>query len=178
MNDQPGFMYTDLGERGLILWGLDYSMKWIIDIFRVIPDERLATQPAKGVPSPGWTFGHIAVAERAHIGRVLQHVDDIPSQYNVFYGHQYPVAATEEQVRAAIRSKDDLISYWREVRGKTASYLASITDQDLKKIPDPRPPEGDPNRDNAIREWLLMTLQHQNHNWGRLATVKALIENT
>jgi uncharacterized damage-inducible protein DinB len=171
-------MYTDLGERGLILWGLDYSMKWIIDIFRAIPDELLSKQPAKGVPSPGWTFGHIIVAERAHIGRVLQHVNDIPSAYDVFYGCQYPVAATEEQVRAAIRSKDDLISYWKEVRGKTASYLASITDQDLKKIPDPRTAEGDPNRNNAIREWLLMTLQHQNHNWGRLATVKALIENT
>jgi len=177
MNDQPEFMYTDLGERGLLLWGLDYSMNWIIDIFRAIPDSLLTRQPAEGIPSPAWTFGHIAVTERAHVGRVLQQVDDIPPRYNVFYGHDFPSAATEEDVRAAFESKDELVSYWKAVRQKTKEYLASITDDDLKNVPGTRPPGAGPNWDNPTREWLLMTLQHQNHNWGRLATVKALIQS-
>jgi hypothetical protein len=67
------------------------------------------------------------------------------------------------------------VSYWRVVRQQTQDYLGKITDADLGKVPETslHPPGG--NRDNPIREWSIMTIQHQNKNQGELCIVKRLI---
>lgn len=164
------------GERFFIGWALDYSMDWTIRVFQAIPETDTWVRPAPGIVAPGWTFGHIAVTERVHIGRFCQGIDDIPANYNIFYPRD-PQEITETQLRKAVSSKDELVAYWREVRGKTLRYLESLSDEDLKLVPEKSLHPPGPNRDNPVREWFLMTIQHQNHNWGRLCVVQKLVED-
>lgn len=174
MNDS-GFMYRNMTERDFIFWNLEYTMNGVIETFKSIPDEWLCLRPHPNVLAPGWTFGHIAVTERVHVGMFLQGIDDIPTQYKLFYGRR-AFDIPEEELSAAIQSKEALISYWREVREKTREYLHTITDTDLAKVPEKslHPPEV--NRNNPIREWFVMTIQHQNKNFGALCIVKRLID--
>jgi len=177
MNEQTPFMYTDMSECTFIQWNLDYTIDRVIETFMAIPDEWLSKRPRHNIPPPGWTFGHIAVTERVHVVRYLQGVDDIPSAYNIFYPVPPPVVIpTEDELAKVIKSKDQLINYWRSVRQQTSAYLQSITDADLKTIPEKTlHPKGLPNSSNPIREWFVMTIQHQNYNWGRLEIVRRLI---
>ena len=171
MNDLS-FMYKPMSERDFIKWTLNYTKDWIVDTFRRIPDERLASRPHPRINSPAWVFGHIAVTERKHVGLALEGMDDIPEKYRIFHTGSRPA---DEEVANAYESKEELIAYWDDVREKTERYLDRITDEDLCAV---SPVEfGGPNRDNPRREWFVMTIQHQNCHWGQLQVIKTIIES-
>ena len=75
-----------MSERGLIKYALDYTMPWIIDTSKAMPDDRLCIRPTPGVNAPAFVFGHIAVTERKHVGMFLEATDDIPTKYRIFFG--------------------------------------------------------------------------------------------
>lgn len=171
--DQAYFMYGPMDEAAFIRYVLDYTMERAIETFRRIPEDGLCGRPQAALNPPAWIFGHIAVTERKHVGYFLEGVDDIPARYHLFHtGARW----AEDEVRKAFDTKDELIGYWREVREKTVRYLQSIRDEDLR-----RPPESEfidqagPNRENPMREWFVMTIQHQNYHWGQLAAIEALL---
>ncbi|MDQ1326890.1 MAG: hypothetical protein QG641_170, partial [Candidatus Poribacteria bacterium] len=133
MAEEP-IQYTDMSERDFIKWNLDYTMGQTIEFFEAIPPDHLCIRPMPNINAPGWIFGHIITAERAMIGGFTQGVMDIPRKYVVFSGlWSIP---TELQLRDVLEPKDDLISYWHEVRKQTNEYLDQLTDADLKKIPE------------------------------------------
>lgn len=171
--EEKPFMYTDMSERELIKWTLNYTMPWVIDTFEAIPDGAMCVRPRPNINAPAWIFGHIIVTERLHVGGVLEGVNDIPDGFGVFRARK----PTEEQIRAAFKSKAWLVDYWREVRAKTEAYLDRITDADLKEVPGKECalPENDPNRGNPRREWFVMTIQHQNCHWGELRAIQKLL---
>jgi uncharacterized damage-inducible protein DinB len=160
-------------ERAFVKWTLGYTMDPIIGAFRAIPDQWLCRRPHPDVNAPGWIFGHIAVTERKHIGLVLEDVDDIPDHFRLFHTESEP---SESAIVAAIESKEQLIAYWSGVRQMTERYLDRITDDDLAGIPSSAWLGADnPNRDNPRREWLVMTIQHQNFHWGQLDLIRRLV---
>ncbi len=169
--DQTPFMYTDMTERDLLRWVLDYTMPWVIETFEAIPDDCLAVRPRPHINAPGWIFGHIAVTERVHVGHALEGADDVPGSFAVFRS----AAPIEEETRQAIESKASLVDYWREVRAKTRTYLDRISDEDLKEIPAHSLLTHEDNRYNPVREWFVMTIQHQNLHWGELEIIGKLI---
>jgi len=162
-------MYQDMSERDLLKWALDYTMPWVIQTFKSIPDDRLALRPLPRINAPAWVFAHIAVTERKHVGLCLEGIDDIPKHLRIFHTGKKP---TEDAIRQALESKDALISYWHEVRAKTHAYLDRVTDADLKEIPQSTLMRGN---ENPVREWFVMTIQHQNAHWGQLSIIAKLI---
>jgi uncharacterized damage-inducible protein DinB len=173
MSEKP-FMYRDMTECELLRWALDYRMDPVIDTFRSIPEEHAWVRPRPNVNSSAFIFGHIAVTERSHIGRFLQGVEDIPATFRPFRASR----PKDEDIRAAVASKEALIDYWREVRAKTHGYLDRLTDADLKKVPETSAlPVDDPNRGNPIREWFIMTIEHQNQHWGQLEIIAKMVED-
>jgi hypothetical protein len=171
------FMYSDMTERQLLKWQLDYTMPMILQDFRAIPKDKLAWRPARKTRSAGQIFGHMVVIERTHVGMFLQGVNDIPAQYRVF-GSLTHCDPTEAEVLEAIGSREQLIAYWQEVRTKTHRYLDGIADEDLKQVPvTTLLPENDPNRQNPIREWFVMTIKHQNMAWGEIHMIRRLLES-
>ena len=174
--DEVPFMYTDLGEVGLIKWTLDYTMDWVIGTFESIPESCLFGRPRPNINAPAWIFGHIAVTERSHVAGFIQgNCSDIPEGWGpIFKGHGPP---DEEDLKGAAKSRAHLISSWRGVRQQTHEYLDAISDADLKEEPKTSVlGENDPNRRNPVREFFVMTIQHQNHHWGQLSIVQKLLE--
>ena len=174
-DEEVPFMYSDISERQFIKWTLGDTMGWIIDTFESIPDEALCVRPRPNINAPAWIFGHIAVTERKHVGMVLEGVDDIPEAYRIFHCARRP---TDDEIAGAVQSKQALIDYWRDVRVKTEAYLDRITDADLKEVPGDETGlrDDDPNRNNPRREWLVMTIQHQNCHWGELRVIQKLLK--
>lgn len=171
MTEKP-FMYQDMTECDLLKWALDYRTEPVIRTFEAIPEEHTWVRPRPNINTPAFIFGHIAVTERLHIGSLVQGVNDIPEKFHSFRAW----SANDAEIRAAVGSKQVLIDYWREVRAKTHHYLARITDADLKEEPGKTLlPDDDPNRHNPIREWFIMTIEHQNQHWGQLEIIAKLI---
>ena len=53
-----------------------------------------------------------------------------------------------------------------------------ITDEDLKEVPkNTLLPDNDPNRENPIREWFVMTIKHQNMAWGEIHMIRRILES-
>jgi uncharacterized damage-inducible protein DinB len=174
MAEEP-IIYTDMSERDFIKWNLDYTMGRTIETFESIPEDRLCLRPGPNINAPGWIFGHIVTAERAMIGGFAQGVMDIPGEYWVFSGQSIP---NESQLRDAFEPRDALTSYWHKVRKQTHDYLDQLTDADLKNIPDSSIlPDSSAMRMKPIREYFVMTIEHQNYHRGQLQTVRALIES-
>ena len=170
------FMYTDMSERDVYKWQLDYTMPMIIKDFMAIPENRLAWRPAAKTRSAAQIFTHIIVTEQTHIRRFVQGIVD-PRKYENIRSlvNDDP---TEEQVLTAIGSREELIAFWHEVREQTHAYLDSITDEDLKEVPTKTQlPDNDPNRYNPIREWFVMTIKHQNMAWGEIHMIRRIIES-
>ncbi len=163
-------------NRELIRYVLDYTMDWSISQFEAIPDDLVWVPPRTDINAPGWIFGHVAVTERCHVGMFLQAIDDIPQEWlRVFRSHSRP---SDSDLQAVAEPKSALISYWREVRDKTCTYLDGITDEDLCRTPEKSlHPEGHPNRGNTILEWFTMTIQHQNEHRGQLDIIRRLAES-
>jgi hypothetical protein len=174
---EKGFMYTDMSEAAVYKWQLDYTMPMIIRDFRAIPEERLTWKPAAKSRCAAQIFGHVAVNERGHIGRILQGVSDVPEKYRIFRSLTI-FDPGGEQVLEAMGSREELIAYWETVREQTRRYLDSIDDSLLKDPPVNNVlPEGDPNRHNPVREWLVMTVKHQNMGWGEIHMIRRIIES-
>ena len=177
MEDKP-IMYTDMSERDLLKWQLDYTLPMIIKDFKAIPDNKLGWRPAKKTRSAAQIFGHIVITERCHVGCFLQGINDIPEKYNRVFGSLTCGDPTEEEVSKAIGSREELVAYWQEVRKQTHAYLDRITDEDLKEIPKKTLlSDNDPNRQNPIREWFVMTIKHQNMAWGEIHMIRRILES-
>jgi hypothetical protein len=176
MEDKP-VMYTDMSERDLLKWQLDYTMPMIIKDFEAIPDDKLGWRPAKKTRSAGQIFGHIIATERAHIRGFVQGIDDSGKDAKLFHSLT-SCDPDEDSVLRAIPSKEELVTAWREVRKQTHEYLDSTTDEDLKNIPQKTLlPDNDPNRNNPIREWFVMTIKHQNMAWGEIHMIRRILES-
>ncbi|MEI7833654.1 MAG: DinB family protein, partial [bacterium] len=128
------FMYTNMSERDVYKWQLDYTMPNIIKDFLAIPEDRLTWRPAAKTRSAAHIFAHIIITEQQHISGFLQGIADIPEKFTGIRSltHNDP---TEEQTLTAIGSREELIAFWHEVREQTHAYLDSITDEDLKEVP-------------------------------------------
>ncbi|MDP6361300.1 MAG: DinB family protein [Planctomycetota bacterium] len=165
MNLPDNFMYTDCGERASLLWLLNYHFQKILRSLDGIPADILFRRPAAHVNPPGWLLAHMAVKERDHIAGFAQGANDVPSRYEIFRGGELP---SEQEMMEAVADAAEIADFYAEVRGKTAEYLASISDADLKGVP------GHVNQD-PIREFFVMTIQHQYYHWGQLETIRKLL---
>jgi len=104
-------------------------------------------------------------------------VNDIPEKLRVFGSLTY-CDPTKEEVLKALGSREGLVAYWQEVRKQTHAYLNSITDEVLQEVPKRTLlPDNDPNRHNPIREWFVMTIQHQNMAWGEIHMIRRILES-
>lgn len=159
------FMFTDCGERATLLWLLNYHFPKILGSVNGISYEFLFRRPAKHLNPPGWIFAHMAVKERDHIAGFAQGTNDVPAEYAIFRGGYLP---SEDEMRAAMTNITEITAYYHKVRGQTADYLASISDSDLKNVP--RHVNQDP-----IREFLVMTIQHQYYHWAQLEIIRKLL---
>ena len=175
--DAKPFMYTDMTERDVYRWQLDYTMPMIIKDFEAIPDDKLGWRPAAKTRSAGQIFGHIIATERGHVRGFVQGIPDSGKGEDLFHSLTF-CDPTEHEVLKAIPSKGQLIATWREVRRQTHEYLDSITDKDLKEVPKKTLlPDNDPNRQNPIREWFVMTIKHQNMAWGEIHMIRRILES-
>ncbi len=174
MAEKP-IQYTDMSERAFIKWVLDYTMEQTIELFESIPEDHLCLRPGPNINAPGWVFGHLIGGERAMIGGFAQGVMDIPAKYGVFSGQSI---STESQLRDALEPTDALTAYWREVRKQTHEYLDRLTDADLKSVPETSIlPDNAVMRNKPIREYFVMTIEHQNYHRGQLQTIRVLLES-
>ena len=172
--DKP-YMYTDMSERDFIRWNLEYSMRRVLATWDAIPEEHICKQPKPYLAAPAFVFGNIAVKERIHHAGFAGGIDDIPKKYGIFHGFKMP---TQAELEAAVESKQALVSYWKEVREKTLTLLAGMADSDLKKVPEKSViADGQPNRDNPVREAYVMSIMNQNARWGELRVLQSVIEN-
>lgn len=172
--DKP-FMYTDMSERDFIRWNLGYSMPRVLATWDAIPEEQICKQPKPYLAAPAFVFGNIAVKERIHHAGFAGGINDIPEKYGIFHGFKMP---TQDELEAAVDSKQELVDYWKDVRKKTLALLAGMSDSDLKRVPEKSViSDGQPNRDNPIREVYVMSIMNQNARWGELRVLEAVIEN-
>jgi len=77
-------MYTDMTERAVYKWQLDYSMPMIIKDFEAIPADKLGWRPAAKTRSAGQIFGHLIATERAHVRGFVQGIPDLGKDAKVF----------------------------------------------------------------------------------------------
>ena len=175
MSEGEPDMYTDMSERDFIRWNLEYSMRRVLATWDAIPEEHICEAPKPYLAAPAFVFGNIAVKERIHHAGFAGGTNDIPEKYRLFHGFQMP---TRAELEAAVDSKQALVDYWEEVREKTLQLLAGMSDCDLKNVPEKSViPDGQPNRDNPIREAYVMSIMNQNARWGELRVLQSVIEN-
>jgi hypothetical protein len=177
MPEKP-FMYSDMSERDVYRWQLDYTMPMNIGDFEAIPDDKLGWRPAERTRSAGQIFGHIIATERKHVRCILQGLAEHEKDEGLFRTLTF-CDPHEKDVLRAIPSKDALITEWRHVRAQTHEYLDSITDEELKSVPGKTVlSDDDPNRHNPIREWFVMTIKHQNMAWGEIHMIRRILESS
>ena len=115
-----------------------------------------------------WQVGHIAHRERTHIGGFLQglHGEMIPARYNVFGPDWWPV----EKLRESAGPVEEVFHWVRDVRAKSHEYIASLSDEDLYKVP--------PTSDSGLSaaHWLFITVAHTAVHIGRIQLLRALLE--
>lgn len=173
--DEKLYMYTDTSERDFIKWNLDYSMQRVLATWDAIPEQHVCRIPRPYLNAPAFVFGNISVKERIHHAGFAGGVNDIPEKYNLFHGFKKP---TQAELEAAFESKQELVDYWRVVRQGTIQLLDSMSDADLKNIPEKSViGDADPNRGNPIREAYVMSIMNQNDRLGELRVLQASIEN-
>ncbi len=165
MNLPDNFMFTDCGERATLLWLLDYHFKKILHSLDGVPAEALFCRPVEYLNPPGWILAHMAVKERDHIAGFAQGANDVPAKYTIFRGGKL---FSKDEMETAITDGAEIVRYYERVRAKTANYLATLEDSDLKNVP------GYVNQD-PIREFFVMTIQHQYYHWAQLEVIRKLL---
>jgi len=175
MADKTPYMYTDMSERDFIKWNLDYSMQRVLATWDVIPEEHICKQPKPYLNAPAFVFGNIIVKERIHHAGFAGGINDIPEKYFLFHGFKKP---TQAELEAAFETKQELVDYWKVVRQETIKLLDNMSDTDLKNVPEKSViGDGEPNRDNPIREAYVMSIMNQNDRLGELRVLQTIIEN-
>jgi hypothetical protein len=167
--------YQDVGEKGFIRWSLGYTMEPIIECFLAIPEDRRYGPVAEKLPAPCRILGHIALNEELLIGGFAQGIRKrrCPFAQRLFDVRRSP---TEEELREGVPDSEQLVAYWRDVRLDTLRYLDSLSADDLRHRPAQSIlSDGEPNRDNPIRELFLMAIQHQNCHWGELRAIGKIL---
>jgi hypothetical protein len=161
-----GFMYGDALQRG----GFWYShpLREVEGLTR----EQLLWRPSPHSLCALWQVGHIAHRERLHIGVFLQGMqasDIIPARFGVF-GHEW--APIEQEVWGSVSTIQSVLDWARQVREESRRYIASLTDEDLAKVP-PQSEEG-----LSVAHWLFITACHTALHIGRIQMLRAMIEGT
>ena len=175
MTDETFSGYEDIGEKGFIKWSLDYTMDPIIEGFLAVPDAQRYKAVLDKLPAPCRILGHIALSEEGLIQGFAQGVRErrCPFPQHLFSVFQ---AAGERELRDGIPDSEQLVAYWRDVREDTHRYLDSLAPEVLRQRPDESTlPDGDGNRNNPVREFFIMAIQHQNCHWGELRAVCKLL---
>ena len=171
MAEETFFGYEDIGEKGFIKWSLDYTMGPIIECFLAIPEDERYRTVLDRLPAPCRILGHIALNEDSLIQGFAQGIRQRRCSFPVrlFDVRESP---SEQELREGIPDSERLVAYWREVREDTHRYLADLTPEVLRQRPEKSfLPEGDGNRDNPVREFFIMAIQHQNCHWGELRAI-------
>ena len=171
MTEDTFFGYQDIGEKGFIKWSLDYTMPPIIECLLAIPEDQQYRTVLDKLPAPCRILGHIALNEEALIRGFAQGIRERrcpfpPQFFDVF---QSP---SEEELRDGIPDSEQLVAYWRDVRKDTHRYLDGLAPEALRGRPEKSIlPDDDGNRDNPVREFFIMAIQHQNCHWGELRAI-------
>ena len=171
MTEETFFGYEDIGEKGFIKWSLDYTIDPIIECLLAIPEDQRYRTVVDKLPAPCRILGHIALNEESLIGGFARGIRErrCPFPERLFDVFQSP---TEEELREGIPDSEQLVAYWRDVREDTLRYLDSLSTDDLRRRPaNSILPEQDGNRNNPVREFFIMAIQHQNCHWGELRAI-------
>ena len=175
VSEEPFFGYQDIGEKGFIRWSLEYSMEPIIECYLAIPPDLRYGRPMERLSAPCRILGHIARNEESLLRGCAQGIAEsaFAGSRAVFNLSQ---AMTEQQLREQIPDTSIGVDYWRQVRKQTLEFLDGLTGEDLRKRPVRSTlRQGDGNRDNPLREFFLMAIQHQNLHWGGLRVICRLL---
>ncbi len=167
MNLPDNFMFTDCGEGATLLWLLNYHFPKILKSLDGIPYDSLFRRPASNINPPGWIYAHMAIKESDHIAGFAQYVNNVPDAYVIFRGGDG--LPSEEKMRDAVPDVAEITEYYSGIRQNTADYLASIEDANLKDVPGYV-------SDGPIREFFVMTIQHQYCHWGEIQVIREILE--
>lgn len=144
---------------------------WYADPVREI--EGLSEEQLFWVPSQLslpiiWQVGHIAHRERYHIGWFLQGEKGelIPPRFEVFGTEWCPI----QHLRKWVESTDKVLSWVREVRGKSRAFIDSLSPEDLDQVPETS------GGGLSIAHWLHITACHTALHIGRIQALRAMIE--
>jgi hypothetical protein len=165
------FGYQDIGEKGFIEWSLAYTMDPIIECFQAVPEGQRRERVLGKVSAPCCIMGHIALNEENLLKGFAQGITERkcpfpPELFDVFR------PPTHGQLKEGIPDSLKLIDYWRTVRDETLTYLRKLTPEELRQRPEKSTlRDGDGNRDNPVREFFIMAIQHQNCHWGELRAI-------
>ncbi len=176
MSEETFFGYQDIGEKGFIEWSLNYVMDPIIECFTAIPEARRYERILDKLSAPCCIFGHIALNEEMLLMGFAQGIGQrrCPFPQGLFNVLRPP---TEEQLKEGIPDSSRLVEYWRAVRTETIAYLRKLTPDQLRSRPARSVlREGDPNRDNPIREFFIMAIGHQNSHWGERRAICKILD--
>jgi len=163
-------MYTDMQETQFIKWNLEYTEPWLIETFESIPEDKLLLPPRPGMDAPALVFANCIIKEAIHIQGFNQGQVNIPQKYECLLHWQ---GGSKNEKLEAVSDRKALVSFFKQVRQATYSYLDSLSDDQLKEVPERSIlKDGDPNRGNPIREAFVMTIYTQNVTWGKLIATK------
>ena len=151
------------------LYGPEFWYADPIGEIQGLTDEQLYWVPDPNSLCTLWHVGHIAHRERLHIGTFLQGhpvATIIPPQHEVFGAEWRSV----DDVRESIESVQRVLDWVRDVRKKSHEYIASLSDDDLHKVP--------PTSESSlsVAHWLFITTAHTALHIGRIQLLRALIE--
>ena len=168
--------YRDIGEKGFIQWSLGYTMDPIIECFEAVPEAHRYERPLGKLSAPCFILGHVALNEENLLQGFAQGISQrrcpcSPALFDVFH----PPAG--EQLREGIPESSKLVDYWCAVRKDTLAYLEGLTPEALRSRPAVSTlPDDDGNRDNPVREFFIMAIQHQNCHWGELRAICKIMD--
>ena len=171
MGAEAFFGYQDIGEKGFIEWSLGYTMEPIIECFQAVPEHRRRQRVLDKLSAPCCILGHVALNEENLLKGFAQGTTErkCPFPPRLFDVSRPP---TEGQLREGIPDSSKLVDYWRAMREETLTYLRNLTPEDLRQRPRKSTlQDGDGNRDNPVREFFIMAIQHQNCHWGELRAI-------
>jgi len=126
------------------------------------------------VPDPNglcilWHVGHIVQRERLHIGRFLQGItgtDLWPAKYEIFVDW-----CSAKKLRDSIDSIDNVLSWAKEVRDNSRSYIMSLDEKDFSTVPSTS------QGGLSVGHWIFITSAHTALHIGRIQLIRALIED-
>ncbi len=176
MAEETFFGYQDIGEKGFIDWSLGYTMDPIIECFEAIPEKQRYERALGKLNAPCCILGHIALNEEKLLKGFARGISEYacpfpPALFDVFR------PPGEAQLTDAIPDSSKLVDYWRAVREDTVTYLRGLTPEALRSRPAASTlPDNDGNRDNPVREFFIMAIQHQNCHWGELRAVCKILD--